>query len=312
MADPEHLKILKRGVKVWNKWREENPKIIPDLRKANLREADLKNFNLRRTKFRKATLRRSDLKGAKLLKASLRGVDLRYADLSRADLRGATLNYALLVKTKLNFANLSGCKVHGISAWQLELAGTQQKSLKITTRSEHTITVDNLEVAQFLYLLLKNEKIRYVIDTITSKVVLILGRFTEERKAVLDAIRDELRKRDYLPVLFDFNKPVSRDLTETISTLAHMARFIIADITDAKSIPQELQTIVPNLPSVPVQPLLSNSAAEYGMFEHFRRYPWVLEICRYQDQDELIQSIQTKVIAPAEEMAKTLMEPKKR
>ena len=31
--------------------------------------------------------------------------------------------------------------------------------------------------------------------------------FTDERKVVLDAIRDELRKRDYVPVLFDFEKP---------------------------------------------------------------------------------------------------------
>jgi hypothetical protein len=35
-----------------------------------------------------------------------------------------------------------------------------------------------------------------VIDAITSKLVLILGRFTPERKTILDAIRDELRKRD--------------------------------------------------------------------------------------------------------------------
>ena len=63
----------------------------------------------------------------------------------------------------------------------------------------------------------------------------ILGRFTEERKAVLEVIRNELRKRDYLPLLFDFEKPASRDLTETISTLAHMARLVMADITEAKS-----------------------------------------------------------------------------
>ena len=35
------------------------------------------------------------------------------------------------------------------------------------------------------------------------KTVLILGRFTAERKAVLDALRDELRKRNYLPILFE-------------------------------------------------------------------------------------------------------------
>ena len=67
--------------------------------------------------------------------------------------------------------------------------------------------MDNLEVAQFIYLLLNNAKIREVIDTITSKVVLILGRFTPERKVVLDALREELQKRDYVPVLFDFDKP---------------------------------------------------------------------------------------------------------
>jgi hypothetical protein len=158
--------------------------------------------------------------------------------------------------------------------------------------------------------LLSNEKIRDIIDTIGKKAVLILGRFTKERKAVIDAIRDELRKHDLLPILFDFDKPASRDLTETISTLAHMARFIIADITDAKSIPQELQAIVPNLPSVPIQPLLLGLATEYEMFEHFRRYPWVLEVCQYHDPDELIQSIGAKVIAPAEEKVKALMEAK--
>ena len=59
--------------------------------------------------------------------------------------------------------------------------------------------------------MLHNQKIRDVIDTITSKAVLILGRFTDERKAVLDALREELRKRNYLPILFDFEKPRSRD-----------------------------------------------------------------------------------------------------
>jgi hypothetical protein len=64
----------------------------------------------------------------------------------------------------------------------------------ISRRDEPSITVDQIEVAQFIYLLLHNNKIRKVIDTITSKVVLILGRFAPDRKRVLDAMRNELRE----------------------------------------------------------------------------------------------------------------------
>src|SRR5262249_35601255 len=153
---------------------------------------------------------------------------------------------------------------YGVSVWSLKLDDkTKQQNLVITPYAEAAITVDNIEVAQFIYLLLHNQKVRGVIDTITSKVVLILGRFTDERKAVLDALREELRKRNYLPILFDFSVPATRDITETISLLARMARFVVADITDAKSIPQELGVIVPDLPSVPVQPLLLEGCAEY-------------------------------------------------
>jgi hypothetical protein len=178
--------------------------------------------------------------------------------------------------------------------------------LIITPSNEPEITVDNIEIAQFIYLLLNNQKIRDVIDTITSKVVLILGRFTPQRKAVLDALREELRRRDYLPILFDFDKPASRDITETISLLARMARFVLADITDARSIPQELNVIVPNLPSLPVQPLLLKESSEYGMFEHYARYPWVLPLYRYETEDQLIKVLSEQVIEPAERMALNL------
>jgi hypothetical protein len=41
--------------------------------------------------------------------------------------------------------------------------------LIITRWDEPAITVDNIEVAQFVYLLLHNEKIRDVIDTILAR-----------------------------------------------------------------------------------------------------------------------------------------------
>jgi len=274
-----------------------------DLAGSHLQGADLSGANLSKAVLAMATLPNADLRGADLRGACLIMANLMETDLSDANLRGAELTGALLVRTNFERATLTACSVYGTSVWNVKLEGAIQSNLVITPPDESVIQVDNLEVAQFVYLLLNNERIRHVIDTITSKVVLILGRFTQERKIVLDAIREELRKRDYLPVLFDFEKPSSRDLTETVRTLAHMARFVIADITDAKSIPQELLAIVPNLPSVPVQPLLLASQHEYGMFEHLRRFPWVLEPVLYDSQEALLIELEPKVIAPAEAKA---------
>ena len=199
------------------------------------------------------------------------------ANLDGANLDGANLQSAVLIGTTLSNANLTGCRIYGISAWDVQLEGAIQSNLVITQEGQSVIQVDNLEVAQFVYLLLNNERIRHVIDTITSKVVLILGRFTEERKAVLDAIREELRRRDYLPILFDFQKPDSKDLTGTVTTLANMARFIITDLSDPSSIPYELATIIPGT-VVPVQSILLEGQREFAMYRDLQiRHYWVLD-----------------------------------
>lgn len=176
----------------------------------------------------------------------------------------------------------------------------------ITRSHESVIQVDSLEVAQFIYLLLNNERIRHVIDTITSKVVLILGGSLMNER-VLDAIRDELRKRDYIPVLFDFQKPDSKDSTGTVTTLANMARFIIADLTDPSSVPHELATIIPGT-VLPVQTILLEGQREYAMFADLKhRYHWVLEPYRYESQNSLLQHLDDGVIRPAETKATELV-----
>jgi uncharacterized protein YjbI with pentapeptide repeats len=381
MANEEHLRILDQGVEAWNRWRDKNRDVQPDLIEADLSEADLSRADLSEADLvganlrgaylgeadlggadlngahlrgaclsqadlsgahlseadlieadligtylsgadlngahlRGACLSQADLSGAHLIEADLAGADLAGADLSRADLSGANLDranlervnltQAILVGTDFTNAILAGCSIYGISAWDVNLKGANQADLVISPYGQPTITVDNLRVAQFIYLLLDSKEIRDIVDTITARVVLILGRFTPERRAILDALREELRRRDYLPILFDFEESSSRDLTDTISTLAHMARFVIADITGAKSILQELERIVPGLPSVPVQSLVARSDYEVAMAEHFRRYPWVLETYQYDSQDDLLSALGEKVISPAERKAKEL------
>jgi hypothetical protein len=68
------------------------------------------------------------------------------------------------------------------------LEGAKQQNLVITPKNDPEITVDNIEVAQFILLLLHNEKIRDVIVTIGKKGVLLLGRFPEGRIEILERL----------------------------------------------------------------------------------------------------------------------------
>jgi uncharacterized protein YjbI with pentapeptide repeats len=257
-----------------------------------------------------ANLSNVDFEDANLSGADLSKTMLTDANLKNAKLLETNLSEAILVRTILNEAELIGNSVYGIAAWDVQLDGATQKDLHISPSGQSPITVDNLKIAQFIYLLLNNAEIRDAIDTITSKAVLILGRFTPERKVVLDAIRDDLRSRGFLPILFDFEKPSSRDLTETVVTLAHLSRFVIADLTNPSSIPHELMSFVRDLPSVPVQPIILKEQRPYAMFlDHLGRYQHVLECYEYESQDTLLAEIAEKVIQPAQDKAES-MKPK--
>jgi len=290
------------------------------LYKAVLTRADLRETNLSGVDFREAKLREADLSGANLTRANLSGADLTKADLSGANLSranisganlsGADLNRATMIGTNLTRATLNQCTIYGISAWDVQLDEAKQENLVITHYGEPAIAVDNLEVAQFIYLLLNNPKIRDVIDTVAKTAVLILGRFTLERKAILDAIKEALRTNGYLPILFDFEKPHSRNFTETVSTLAHLSRFIIADLTDPSSVPHELATIVPTLviPFIPLFHQIDRASREYAMFRDLSiGRTWVLPIHHYTTPEDLLATLQTHIIQPAEMKAQELI-----
>ncbi|WP_334387543.1 pentapeptide repeat-containing protein [Bradyrhizobium sp. AZCC 2262] len=276
-----------------------------DLRKAKLYQADL-NFaklggaDLSMANLSGARLRTADLANAKLFRANLNAAHLGNAKLVKANLTGADLQYALLVETDLTGADLTGSRTHGVSAWGLKLDGAKQQNLVITPDDEPEVTVDNIEVAQFIYLLLHNEKIRDVIDTIGRKGVLLLGRFTEGRIEILERLRDELRNRGYLPIIFNFDKPETKNFTETVRLLAGLSHFVIADVTNPKSAPLELQATVPEV-MVPFRPIIQEGEKPFAMLADLwiQHRDWVFEPLYYSSLDALVGALDEKIIGPA-------------
>jgi uncharacterized protein YjbI with pentapeptide repeats len=295
MANPEHLVILKQGVDAWNAWRKQHPGNEPNLRKARLVGKNLENIN-----FNDTNLRRSDLRKTNLSGASFRRTDLRRAKLSEATIRHADFTSAILVDTDFQKAVITDCLVYGISAWNIKLEGAEQKNLIISRKNSPLLTVDHLEVAQFIYLLIKNQKIRDVIDTLGKKAVLLLGRFyPQERKALLDSIADSLRQFGFLPIIFDFEGSKNRDFTETIQILAGLSLFVIVDITNPKSAPLELQATVPDY-QIPFVPIIQKGEKPFSMLVNLQsKYDWVLDTLEYETEDQLLAVLRDAVINPA-------------
>ena len=123
-----------------------------------------------------------------------------------------------------------------------------------------------------------------------------MGKFTQERKAILNIIREELRNNNYLPILFNFEKPGSRFHTETVNTLARLARLVVADFTDGRYVLEEVSQIVRRV-DIPVKPLLSYGEKEPEILSNLRKHYSIRDTFFYQHNDNLAQDFKTEIIS---------------
>lgn len=291
--------------------------------RAELGGADMEDAILREAKMHWARLQHARLIGAKLESAELHNADLTGADLSLAgcagakfpgawlswcdltntnfagaDLAGAHLNYARLVETKLPGADLTGASVYGIAAWNLNLEGAKQFDLVITPRHEPEITVDQIEIAQFVYLLVNNERIRDAIDTLGKKSVLLLGRFTGPGWTVLQEIKGALRLRGLVPILFTFQPEERKSRLDTVETLTLLSRMVIAEVTDPRAVIGELARIEKHMARVPVQLLIREPERPDPMLDGVLASG--ADLHGYRDVPHLLALLKTDILPAAE------------
>jgi len=315
-----HLAELRKGLDSWNKWRREHPEVRPllfgaplrgknltnfNLCNANLIQADLRGARLINTNFHEANLGGAKLNHAKLMGANFCRTDLYETDLSNANLTGANLQGTQLARTNFRGARLTGCTIYGLSAWNLQLKAAKQKRLRILYK-EGEFPVPDLEVAQLVFLLRDNTRINNFSNTMSSKAVVIMGRFQPKaRKTIIDGLRRDLRKEGFLPIVFDFDKPTDRDFTETIKTLVGLCQFAIVDITKPRSSPLELDATVKDF-QVPFVPIIQKGEKSFSLFNDLQKYGWMLKTLTYESADNLSRVTKPLIIDRALKVCKKI------
>ncbi|MEM8721795.1 MAG: pentapeptide repeat-containing protein [Cyanobacteria bacterium P01_G01_bin.39] len=132
MTNEEQLKILKQGVEVWNRWRQDNPEITPDLSELDLAHEDfillelsngtfgsnsgliiinMSQANFRNVDFSGASLSNVDFQESDFSGATLTRVNMIYSNLSKANLSKSNLSFSLLDDADFSYSDLSETKI---------------------------------------------------------------------------------------------------------------------------------------------------------------------------------------------------------
>jgi uncharacterized protein YjbI with pentapeptide repeats len=271
---------------------------------ADLRGADLSQAYINFGSFNGAKMQHVDLDEIDMECASIQGADLSYSsfsyaragelhaqdadlsyarlmhsDFNHAEFIGTDLTCAMLIGNDFSFATFEGARVFGSSAWGLNMEGANQSRLLVSEKTSAPIWVDDLEIAQFVHLLLDHKKLRNAINAVTLRGVLLLG------------------------LIFDFERPEGRNYTETVKILAGLSRFVIVDLS-GPSVPQELYATVPHL-KIPFVPIIETSRKSYAMVGDILEYPWVIKpVFAYDDLEHLERDFETAIVEPAERQHK--------
>jgi hypothetical protein len=316
----DHLQRLQEGVAAWNEWRARHPEIQPKLAEADLcgltlRGADLHAANLARARLCHADLASADLSQANLFKADLRGALLEGANLagallwsanlceaslyganaseamlSRADLSGVDLRRARLDRAHLYEADLCESVIDGLSVCDAELEQSRQTNLHVVEDGA-VMTIDDLEIAQFVSLAQHTRILERI-----GRIVLVAGAF-RERSGLLTTLKEALEAAHYVALSFDL---AQSHCTERLLTLTHLARFLLLDVTDLLFLPVSVQSLI-RQKTLPIQPLLDVSEERPGLCREIAPSPWVLPTYRYRGLAHLHETVQERVIEPAEE-----------
>ena len=290
--------------------------IAATLKEANLSGALLSSSTLTFTNFDLANLTSAFLSDARCFRASFLGATLVNAsltessffetDLSGADLRECRFNYSRWVSSSFRNANLSNCRVHGLTAFNIDLSNALQRNLSISSPGEPSILVDNVDFAQFVFMILQTQLLHHLVSSIVARVVLVIGDFIPSRTSVLNALREELRTQNYAPVVVQFPDSRKGEEPDKIAILSRLAKFIITDVPNSHDSTHQLKDLMAKV-NIPIQLIHQGTKQQYEALRQQIESPLLLRGSSYMDADELSALLRDRVIAEAESRAQELL-----
>ena len=157
----DHLRLLKQGVKVWNRWRKKYPLIIPQLAGLDLRRWTLDGIDLSRADLRKARIRASSIKKANFERANLSSAyfdtvclnnsSFNDANLSQCVLRCCSLNDVWLKRVDFTRSNIDQSKFHCSCLYQsrfdfAQLHSVDFRNANLNQTSWHQTSAKHLKI----------------------------------------------------------------------------------------------------------------------------------------------------------------------
>lgn len=234
-----------------------------DLSGAQIHRAFAEGLNLRGARFVGAHFEEGDFSRADFSGATFRDTRFNKTILTDACFDGASfvncnLNRVNLTRASFRVEEITETVVYGIAAWDLQVDERSKQSRLVVERTYELysdfiasgrvpLMVDDIELAQFVHYLANHKRVRSMIDVLTDRGVLLLGRFADGGLDLLYELRDALLARGYRPMIFDFARPDSLSMTETVVTMAALSKLIVVDLS-GPSVPWELGNALSQLP----------------------------------------------------------------
>jgi hypothetical protein len=260
----------------------------------NLREAIISN-----AEFEEGDFSRADFSGATITNSRFNKTIFTDANFEGAVIKNCNLNRVNLTNANFCVKEISQTVIYGISAWDLHTCEEMRQSELVIERSyelysdivaggQIPMMVDNIELAQFIYYLSNHKKMRDTINILNDKGALLLGRFKEGGIERLYKTRDWLRAQQYMPMIFDFERPDGMNFTETVVTMSGLSKVIIADLSGG-SVPHELKAILSNFRKKPV--IAFSEKKSYSMLKDLKwENPYVMDFV-YEGEADLTEKL---------------------